>query len=42
MQESPDGCLISDTYLNLIAAFLSLKQLDHNRLNEPGYHPVES
>lgn len=38
MQESPDGCLISETYLNLIACFLSLKQLDHNRLHEPGYH----
>ena len=37
MQESPDGCLISETYLSLIASFLNVKSLDNNKLEEPGY-----
>ena len=37
MQESPDGCLISETYLNLIASFHSIDKLDCDRLMDPNY-----
>jgi len=37
MQESPDGCLISETYLSLLASLMIIKSLDIDRLAFPNY-----
>jgi len=37
MQESPDGCIISETYLNLIAGLHVIISLDINELRKPDY-----
>lgn len=37
MQEAPDGCLISETFLNLIASFINIQKMDLDRLKDPTY-----
>ena len=37
MQEAPDGCLISNTYLDLIASFEGIRMMNIMRLDQPGY-----
>jgi len=37
MQESDDGCSMSETYLGLIASLHNLNNMDINGLSQPGF-----